>query len=704
MALIQKIRSKSGLVLTLMVLAIVAFIGMLVMQDANPGGSSRGVFGNSTTVAKVAGKSLEIKDLERTGEAMYQGRGGDLQVRNSLFNFFVENALVTKEADAAGLGVCKDELLDLEFGQNISPAIMQNQALANPQTGQVDMQQLMQIKQAIQANTMPATGKAYWAEIEKQVIKDRLQTKLTNMAAKAIYTPTWLVDESYKDLTEPLDFEYVRVPFDRIEDKDVSITDADLENYISENKAKLTTDEETRTVEYVAVDVTPSVADSTKLRDKIASLKEGFRTAVKDSAFVAINNGTFAETFVNKEGVNATIKDSLFGGAIGSVFGPFVEGKAFTLAKLIDRKTSPDSVKSRHILIKTAPDAQKIADSLLAIINANPAMWDSLDNKFSTDQNAKLKGGDLGYQPQGMFVPTFNDFIFFKATQGKFYTLATQFGVHIIQVTGVKAGKNEARVKVAYVREAIIPSPETDRAAREKADDLLISAKTGEDLKKNAIQKGMQFQPSAPFRANDAQLGNFGQATGVRSLIRWAYEAKAGDRAKEVYAMQQTGEPYVSQYVVAAVKSISPKGVPSVANVREQLTPLVKNRKKGEALKAKIGTVSDLNALVGAYNTKIDTAKGVTFNATFVPNLGNESKVIGSAFNVPVGNISAPIVGESAVYVLKVVKREPLTNSPVDKKVLQQQLGGNMKQAIRGVLVRSLKKKADIVDNRSKFF
>ena len=122
------------------------------------------------------------------------------------------------------------------------------------------------------------------------------------------------------------------------------------------------------------------------------------------------------------------------------------------MAKLLERRTAPDSVKSRHILIQT-PNAQKTADSLKALLEVNASLWDSLNAKFSSDQVAKMRGGDLEYQPQGKMVPEFDNLIFYKAQQGKFYTVATQFGVHIVQVTGIKAGKNQSYAKVAYVRE-----------------------------------------------------------------------------------------------------------------------------------------------------------------------------------------------------------------------------------------------------------
>ena len=696
MALIQKIRDKSALVLILMVLAIVSFIAMLITQDSN---RTWGSINNSTTVAKVAGQELDIRQLETTAQTLYGANGGDLGARNALYSFFVENALISKEAEALGLGIGKDELLDLEFGPNPSPAITSNQGLMqNPE-------QLGQIKQAIQANTLPAQGKLYWAEVEKQVIKERLQTKINNLVTKAIYTPSWLVEEGYKELTQPVDFEYVRVPFDRVDDKDAPVTDADYEAYLKENKGRYETDEETRTAEFVAFEVIPSAADSAKLLASILENKELFRAteAGKDSAFAISHGGSVSPTFLDKATVLPNIKDSLFNAPIGTVVGPYLDNKVLTIAKLLDRRSAPDSVRSRHILVQGA-GAQKTADSIKSLLEANASMWDSLNSKFSTDQVAKAKGGDLSFQAQGTFVPEFNDFIFFKAQQGKFYTVASQFGVHVVQVTGVKAGKNEARVKVAYVTVPIIPSQETDRAASTAADELLLSSKNLDELRKNAQAKNLSIVPASAFRANDQALGTLGQAEGVRQIIRWAFEAKAGERGKTTFGLRQQGEAFNSKYVVIALKNVIPKGVPSLKDVKEQLTPFVKNHKKGEVLKSKIAS-SDLNAIASQFSSRIDTARGVTFNATMVPNLGAEAKVIGAAFTSEVNQATKPVVGESGVFVLKVTnKANVAANSPVDKTTLSQQLSSSFKNQVRGIVLRGLKKNSGLEDSRAKFF
>jgi peptidyl-prolyl cis-trans isomerase D len=348
-------------------------------------------------------------------------------------------------------------------------------------------------------------------------------------------------------------------------------------------------------------------------------------------------------------------------------------------------------------------DAQKTADSLMAIIKANPTQWDSINIKFSSDATSKANNGDLGYQAQGMFVAPFNDLIFNKAVPGEYNTVATQFGVHIVQVTGVKAGANAMRAKMAYVREGIMPSAETDKRAAAAADELLTSGKTWAEIKTKAQAKNLSILPSPGFKSSEVSLGAFGRSDGVRQIIRWAYEASIGERTKTTFAMREEGEGYNSRYVIAGLKSITPKGLPAVKDIKEQLTPFVKNKKKGEVLKSKI-TAQDLNTVAGQFNAKIDTARGVTFNANFVPNLGAEPRVLGTAFTTEIGQTSKAVVGESGVFVLSVDAKNPIANSPVDKNVLRQQLVTPVMNTLRGTLVRALRKNSSITDNRMKFF
>ena len=69
-------------------------------------------------------------------------------------------------------------------------------------------------------------------------------------------------------------------------------------------------------------------------------------------------------------------------------YGPYIDGTNYTLAKMIDRRSMPDSVKVRHILIKTGEKGQ-------------PTLADSIAKKrIDSIANAAKSGADfnaLGY-------------------------------------------------------------------------------------------------------------------------------------------------------------------------------------------------------------------------------------------------------------------------------------------------------------------
>jgi peptidyl-prolyl cis-trans isomerase D len=408
------------------------------------------------------------------------------------------------------------------------------------------------------------------------------------------------------------------------------------------------------------------------------------------------------------DALSPELKKLMAGAPKGTVIGPYIEGKAYWLAKVVDKKTLPDSVKSRHILKKVSNQAelataQQLMDSLKSLAERGYS-WDSLNVKNNEDPNAAMKGGDLGYVAQGAMVPEFNKLIFETAVQGKFYTVQTQFGIHLVQVIGSKAGKAES-YKMAYVRQPIVPSDATTKSISNTANDLLQqNSKSWDALKKAAIAKGFKADGSQPLKAHDASVGVLGENEVSRSIVRWAYEkGKINGVAPEAYTFNEADGGYVNKYVLIGLKSIQGKGLPNVADIKEDLTPMVKNRKKGEVLKGKMKG-QDLAAASTGYNVKIDTAKGATFNAPFIPGVGNEPFVAAAAFTTALNTVSQPVVGEGGVFIVQPTQKSQTPEAPADKTGLRNQLTMGVKSQVKGKLVQALRKKAMITDNRNQFF
>jgi peptidyl-prolyl cis-trans isomerase C len=135
-----------------------------------------------------------------------------------------------------------------------------------------------------------------------------------------------------------------------------------------------------------------------------------------------------------------------------------------------DKFKTGEQVRASHILVKTEKEAQDILAQL-----KNGAKFEDLAKKYSTDATA-AKGGDLGWFSKGAMVPEF-DKVVFGLKEGQLSGIVkTQFGYHIIKVTGVRPAGVRAYDEVKeQIKSTLLPSKQQE-----------IFQKMKEDLKKNA--------------------------------------------------------------------------------------------------------------------------------------------------------------------------------------------------------------------------
>lgn len=711
MALIGQIRNNSWILIVMIALGLGGFI----IMDMTSGQQS--IFGSGQTImGSIDGEKVDWNNFYRMEQVLYGSSPGDVYSRrNSLWNYFVEEKLVQQEAEEIGLGVSKTELLDLQFGQN--PSMLIRQRFSDPNApGQVNREQLNYIKNlietggiqdAINNGQLNPTFVPYWAHQEKEIIKERLQGKLTNLVTKAMYTPTWMAEMGHADQNLRVDFAYVKVPFDELDNSEVTLEDSDYSAFIKENKNQYEQDEETRKIEYVSFNVGPTAADSANLQQEIADLVPQFKEAENDSIFVETYYGSIDAAYVKKNTLSPVIADTVFTMTVGDVYGPYFDGGAYKAVKLIDRKVIPDSVRSRHIL-QPAQDPLSLQasinriDSLKTLIENGTHTFDSLATAFGTDGTAS-KGGDLGYAAMGGMVKPFNDLIFFEAEEGKLYTVITQFGVHLVEVTGRKYINNDEGVKVAYLNQTIIPSEETQNSIYEDVLEFVGQNRSYNQLVESVnANPNLSLETAPPFQKNDFQVGTLGSNNTSRSLVRWTFGASKGDVSPEIYTYQDPIENYNNKYVVATLTGIQKAGIPSVESIRDQIEQLIINEKKGALIVDRIKDM-DMNTIASTYNTSVDTARNVNFVQSFVQDLGSEPKVMASAFNLNENEISAPIVGQTGVFVVKMVRR-PILATASNIPQLRQNISSQSRSQVAGQLIQAVRKNADISDNRFKFY
>lgn len=705
MALIGKIRNNSWLLVVMIGLGLGGFIFMDMFSG------QQSMFGSTATeMANIDGRSVDIQEFNRVEGILYANSSGDpFSRRQFLFNSFVDETLINKEAEAMGLGVSEAELEELTFGNNPSPIIQGR--FADPQTRQINRQAL----ESYRDGTRPEQADAFWNYQKGEIKTERLKSKITTMVEKAIYTPSWLAEMTSTDKSNFRKVEIVKIPYDAINNTDVTLNDADYSTYLSKNMAKYKSTEEQRKIEYVVFPVVATEKDKTELRTRLTKLSDEFRTTNNDTIFVNANYGTMTPQWFSKETLPAVVRDTLSSMSEGSVFGPYLEGSAYKLAKITEKVTMQDSAKCRHILLTATTPAEFAtastrADSLMSAMRStsNPD-WDDLAARYSTDPGSKDKGGFYDYAAVNTYVPEFNDVVFLSPI-GTLEAVRTQFGIHIIEPLGRK-GDSNTYSRMAYVSENIVPSEATQRDVENKAIEFVDANRTSAAMATAATAQGLTVQTSQPLKANDFVLGNMGASQTSRDIIRWAFgnslsadPADIGEVSPEIYAYNNAQDFYTDKYVAVALKSIQEPGEPSVADVKEEIEPFVINSKKAAALMSQIGGKTDLNAIAASFeDVDVETVDGIAFGGSSVGKMGTEPALQGAIFNTPVNTVSTPVEGNGGVFVFKTLSETPSQN-PQTLAQNKQAASNAVRSQVKAKLIQGLRRNVDISDNRARYF
>ena len=720
MALIGTIRKNTWVLIVVIGLGMFGFILMdMIGQNNNIGGGG-------TDVGSIEGRTVSIQEFQNKQNAMFSNSGIDgNEQRERVWNFFVQQTLVNNAANKLGIGVGDEEIQTLfdPNNRNFSYVIVND--LRTPQGFDVEQYQQIRASLGQQGNSPEEQNlilqrKQFWKDLEQRVELDHKTGKIANIVAKAIYTPTWMAEMEGQVQNQKIDFRFVSIPYASVQE-DVKVTDADLKAYIKENKGEYTSDEPTRTIEYVAFDVIPTSADSTIIRDRVANLATSFAAETEDSLFVLNNNGSYDPSYVRKEGVDPPVADSLFTAEVGTVIGPYQLGRQYKAVKLIDRMPVADSVKVRRILIQGNPNGknafiksfeqgEKLADSINTVLTADPTQFDSLYVKYNEDLTSLPQNGDLGWLGTLNSEPKeFTDFVFYKATKGKFYNIPSRTGFHILQVTDTKS-TGAIGVKVAYVGESIVPSEKTEKAAYSKAREFTSKNRDLKSFRENGNKNGLKVEKSGGLTRNGYTI--FGlNGNSSREAIKWAFEdASKGNVAKDVYTYEDPEDFYESKHVVMALANVSSAGLASVDDVRETITPLVQNQKKAEIIKKKIPAGASLDDIAAAFpNVEVQTANQISMKSYFVPGLGAEPKILAAAFNTELNKVSTPVAGLEAVGVVETTFKPaapPATDIPSIRRTVSSPMLNRVAPPSReySFLLSALKKASDITDRRYKFY
>lgn len=719
MSFIQNIRDKySKIAVVAIALALLGFI-LIDYITGKTRSSSRG--GGSSIVGRVNGKSIGTGEFEllvnRQEEYMQQqyGQGGDAvraQAVEQAWTQEVNRILLGDEVDKLGMEIGKKEINDMLFGAN-PPEDLKRQ-FTDPQTGLYNAgQALSQINEMKRKGT--AEQKASFNTYIEQLEFLRLVDKYNALLGNSINYPRWYFEKQNSDNSQLAKISMVREVYAGINDSTIKVSEEEIQDYINKHKQDYK-QEENRSITFVTFSAAPNSTDSAEARNKLLALKPEF-DSVKDVkpllAQEGANNNYYAG-YIGKNVIKIAAKDSIFKTPVGHVYGPYLDGGSYVLAKVEAARQIPDTVKIRHILIATTQsdqqtgqvsqvrdtaEAKKLIDSVQTLIR-NGANFDSVCARLSEDPGSKNKGGVYDNVPSGQMVSEFNDFIFTNpvGTRG---IVKTDYGYHYIEILSQKG--NTTGYRIAYLPHQILASDETDKNASNRAIEFAADSRDQIAFDTNYEKKlkplGITKQVAADITPSAAYVQGLGAS---RSFVKNIYKAKKG----EVMQPDRVGD----NYVVAVVSEINKEGTQTVNKARSIVEPILINKKKAEFIIKKLGKITTLEAAADILGKKIETIDSLRMsgNGTHSTALGFEPRVNGAAFNPANKGKVVPeaLEGQSGVYVIRVDNVTATSVASADvaeqRKNQYQQMKQNTENPQSPAFPANiLKKSATIKDERS---
>jgi peptidyl-prolyl cis-trans isomerase D len=713
-SVLEKIRRRTGLLVGLVGLALVIFILESLL------GSGASIFGNEeyTTAGYINGHKIDRNEFINRLEQQLnnyrqrnQGHEVDDQLRSQAIDGVIQQYVVDHvmmpEFKSIGLRIGDDELY-----QNVvvspAPSVIQN--LTDPNSGKINEQfarpdgtlDPAKWRQAVQN----VTGESEMAvrQMEEMVKNSLYFQKFRSLVSKSMYVTNAEVMHANNARSSSADVRLVMKRYDDVNDSLVKITDDDIEKYYKEHTFMFRNKENTRRLEYVVFNITPSAEDVAAIEKEAQRTAEELKgkTIGEDSVVIAqeSENGTISIKNLNRNSM--IIRDTaVFHAAPGTVFGPYNEGAYFKVYKLESINTVADSARVRHILIglndqqtrqqkRTKSQAKHEADSLLTLIKEKKVGFDTLVKTVSDDAGSKTNGGDYGwFDEQENFVEPFKN-AGLRGVKGNISVVETEFGYHIIEVLDVSKSKHIS-YQIAEVFKPIQASDETNQRIFAEASRFGGENNTGELFDKAVTEKKLIKRAAPQVREGDSRLPGLDAA---KEVVRWAFTAKKGDVS--VFSMPD-------KHVVAKLSGIREKGTLPLEEVKEDVTIQVRELKKAEVLFAefaKAGNNIGLDELGKKLNVEVMVKPGYRFEDNNFPIAGIDATIAGTVAGMKNNQVSKPLSSHNGVFRVEVKNLVPAP-AP-DKVAVRGELYNSITSRSDYELFNALKEAADIEFHRSR--
>lgn len=685
MAVLEKIRVKFGILITVLVaLALLSFI-----LDPTTLRSAFDRFSSDNKVGTMNGKSVSYKEFyeelntyTEIAKMMGQNPSSEeqqAQLRDAAWQSIFDNDVFIPKAEAAGLSVGEEEMLDLTQGNNISPVLLQ-QGLFLDRDGNFSRETLVDFVQSIDSDDS-GNSAAYWSFLEEGVFRNQLYAKYASLLEKSDVLSDLEKARLVADGNVTADVDFVFEPISFVTDSTVKVSSEEIRRYFNDHKEQFK-QPANRDIEYVMWEVVPSAQDYADTKAEFDALYEDFAKADNLKAFVTLNSDSKWNPYYFTEdqlSVTPEFQQTAFHAPVGTVSPVVTEDKAYAAMRVADVRMMADSA---HVYYKVYPYSQEAE----ADVFVNDQLRKTDISQFT----------EMGWITQDFILANgLNELDAAFDSPQKVFKVKNVNNQAILAVYVPERTKALKKVQVATLMKNVLPSDETYRDFQMKAVEFADAC----DGKYENFQKLSQEQNLPVIPINNMLQTNrrIGPADNAREVVSWVFDKKT--KAGQVSDLKIVDNKY---YFVTAVTKVRKEGYADIQDVASDISSLLKARKtvavKLDEVKEKIAGLTTLEQVAETLGTTVSHYPGISFGSTQFNQ--NDPALVGAVAAAPEGTIQT-VGGNVGVYVFEVSNRTAGNFFSENDAATQLARKASWHNSILQSVIAN---EADIKDNRARFF
>ena len=702
MAVLGNLRKNSFVLIAVIGMALFAFVIAGVFDGSG--------FQSQEPIGKVNGEELSISDFRNQMDVLKKSYNfNDLQALTTAWDESVRIELLNQEINELGIGSSSDHL---EYFLSQSPSFNSDERFIND-AGLFDVNKFSNFISELKEINPDAYFQ--WSNQENQFNNQIKANTYFNLISSGLNSTFFEGKKQYSTSNSNANISFVKIPYSSIPDSLVSVKNSEISKYIKDNPEDFE-QESTRNIDYVIFDESPSKKDQNDLRlrlenllnqreeyNQVSKLNEvvpGFLTTSDLELFLSENSDLPYDSIYRPKGFfSSDHAQMIFNLDNNQTYGPYTDGEFLKYSKMIDKKRN-GNVRASHILVsyqgaqgasseitRTKEDARKEASRILNLARNNSDSFSSYALEFS-DGPSKSNGGDLGFFQEGMMVKPFNDYVFSNRV-GRIGLVETDFGFHVIKVVA-----KEDVVLVGTIGLKNIPSDRTSDSIFNIASKFEIDLGKSIDINKTASDLDFEVKSLNSIGELDHDLPNM---ENQRRLVQWLFNEDSSIGDYKRFDLSQGG------FVIVQINDKQDKGLMPARLATLTVTPILKNQKKAEIIISENKKYTTLEDLSASNNLEIINVSALNQITPVVSQAGFEPKLVGTAFGLEIGQTSNLIEGETGVYLVKLNSLNSVEEIE-SYSAFENQLTSKLRTNLDFNIVQSLKKSADVVDNRSDYY